>query len=69
VATAQEFFVQKPITGFIWTSNAACDKHHCNMHACVLMTNHAHLLLTPHNDDSIGKAMRMVGRYYVRYYN
>ncbi len=26
---------------------AACQKHHCDLHAYVLMTNHAHLLITP----------------------
>jgi putative transposase len=48
---------------------AACVKHACELHAYVLMTNHVHLLLTPLREDSIGKAMQMVGRYYVQYYN
>jgi putative transposase len=47
----------------------ACDKHGCSVHAYVLMTNHVHLLITPHNDQSLGKAMQMLGRYYVQYYN
>ena len=29
----------------------ACDKHECDIHAWVFMTNHIHLLLTPHNKD------------------
>jgi putative transposase len=33
------------------------------------MTNHVHLLITPHLEQSLGKAMQMVGRYYVQYYN
>ena len=47
----------------------ACDKHQCDLHAYVLMTNHVHLLLTPHKEQSIGKALQMVGRYYVQYFN
>ena len=33
------------------------------------MTNHIHLLITPHHEQSLGKAMQMLGRYYVQYYN
>lgn len=47
----------------------ACEKHNCLLHAYVLMTNHLHLLITPQEEDSIGKAMQMLGRYYVQYYN
>ena len=47
----------------------ACDKHGCSVHAYVLMTNHVHLLITPHFEQSLGKAMQMLGRYYVQYYN
>jgi len=43
----------------------ACDKHDCDLHACVLMTNHVHLLITPNQDDSLSKAIQMLGRYYV----
>jgi putative transposase len=48
---------------------AACDKHHCDIHAYVLMTNHVHLLITPYIKNGISKAMQMVGRYYVQYFN
>ena len=47
----------------------ACDKHQCQLHAYILMTNHVHLLITPLEEDGIGKAMQMLGRYYVQYYN
>lgn len=33
------------------------------------MTNHVHLLITPHTEQSIAKAMQMLGRYYVQYFN
>lgn len=47
----------------------ACEEHACQIHAYVLMTNHVHLLVTPQQEHSIGKAMQMLGRYYVQYYN
>jgi len=33
------------------------------------MTNHVHLLVTPHSEEGIGKMMQMLGRYYVQYFN
>ncbi len=47
----------------------ACDHHGCDIYAYVLMTNHVHLLITPHEEQSLPKAMQMLGRYYVQYYN
>ena len=48
---------------------SACATHGCDIHAYVLMTNHAHLLITPHAEQSLSKALQMLGRYYVQYYN
>ncbi|MFK5951388.1 MAG: transposase [Methylococcales bacterium] len=56
-----EFYLEK-------LSDAA-KKHQCDIHAYVLMTNHVHLLLTPHTENGIGKMMQMIGRYYVQYFN
>lgn len=47
----------------------ACRKHGCDIHAYVLMTNHVHLLISPHKEQSLSKALQMLGRYYVQYYN
>jgi len=47
----------------------AAQKHQCDIHAYVLMTNHVHLLVTPHTESGIGKMMQMLGRYYVQYFN
>lgn len=47
----------------------ACVKHECDIHAYVLMTNHVHLLITPHKKDGISKVIQMLGRYYVQYFN
>ena len=49
--------------------NAACDKHGCLIHAYILMTNHVHLLVTPEKETSLAKALQMLGRYYVQYFN
>ncbi|MCU7959884.1 MAG: transposase [gamma proteobacterium symbiont of Bathyaustriella thionipta] len=55
---------------FYWQKlKQACDKHQCDLHAYVLMTNHVHLLLTPHTEQGISKALQMLGRYYVQYFN
>ena len=56
-----EFFLEKLLD--------AANKHQCDIHAYVLMTNHVHLLVTPHTEDGIGKMMQMLGRYYVQYFN
>ena len=47
----------------------ACAKHACTIHGYVLMTNHVHLLITPHEEAGLGKTLQMLGRYYVQYYN
>ena len=41
----------------------------CAVHAYVLMTNHAHLLLTPEKDSSPGALMKGLGQRYVQYIN
>ncbi len=45
------------------------EKFGMDIHAYVLMTNHAHILTTPQNEDSISKTMQSLGRQYVRYFN
>jgi putative transposase len=47
----------------------ACSAHGCDLHAYVLMTTHVHLLITPQEEHSLAKAIQMLGRYYVQYYN
>ena len=47
----------------------ACDKYQCDTHAYVLMSNHVHLLITPHTKNGISKVMQTLGRYYVQYFN
>ncbi len=40
-----------------------------DVHAYVLMSNHFHLLATPHTDTGLPQMMQAVGRSYVRYFN
>lgn len=47
----------------------AAKAHGCEIHAYVLMTNHVHLLVTPHAENGISKLIQQVGRYYVQYFN
>ncbi|TQV86652.1 transposase [Aliikangiella coralliicola] len=39
------------------------------VHAFVLMTNHVHILATPHQGEGVSLMMQALGRYYVRYFN
>lgn len=54
---------------FLEKLKLACERHGADVHAYVLMTNHLHLLITPHWEDSLSKTMQTLGRYYVQYYN
>ncbi|AGH46775.1 hypothetical protein C427_4676 [Paraglaciecola psychrophila 170] len=40
-----------------------------DIHAWVLMTNHVHLLCTPHEAGGVSRMMQALGRHYVRYFN
>lgn len=47
----------------------AADRYAVDVHAYVLMTNHVHLLLTPHQESSASRTMQHLGRGYVRRFN
>jgi putative transposase len=40
-----------------------------DIHAYVLMSNHFHLLVTPHTAQGVPQMMQAIGRRYVRYFN
>ncbi|WP_236012333.1 transposase [Marinobacter mangrovi] len=44
-------------------------RYGAELHAYCLMTNHVHLLFTPHQPDSLSRLMQHVGSLYVRYIN
>lgn len=48
---------------------ATAEKSACRIHAYVLMTNHAHLLVTPMQELGIAEMMQALGRRYVYYIN
>lgn len=47
----------------------ASDRHRCDVHAYVLMTNHVHLLMTAHCERGLSRLMQSVGSRYVPYFN
>ena len=47
----------------------ACKRHDCDVHAYVLMTNHVHILLTPHQPEGASLVFRDLGRDYVGRFN
>ena len=47
----------------------AAGRNGCAIHAYVLMPNHVHLLVTPHQCGATGRMMQDVGRRYVRVLN
>ena len=44
-------------------------KFRVQLHGWTFMSNHIHLLLTPHDDHGISNLMQFLGRLYVRYFN
>lgn len=51
-----------------WLTEGAA-RYNVDIHGWVFMTNHVHLLLTPHGDNSLSWLMQLVGRLYVRRFN
>jgi putative transposase len=46
-----------------------CATFDCALHAYCLMTNHVHLLVTPHAPDAAGRFMKHLGQCYVQTIN
>jgi len=66
----QQILVEEADYWFLWEKLlSAAEKFHCDIHAYTLMPNHFHLLLTPWQNDGIGKLMQYIGRYYVHHFN
>ncbi len=63
------FFSDEDYMRYLVDLKSASDQHQCEVHAYVLMTNHVHLLMTPHKGDGIAKTMQSLGRRYVVYIN
>ena len=54
---------------FIECLRAAARQSGTDVHAMVLMTNHLHLMVTPHDASSLSRTMQQLGRCYVPHYN
>ena len=63
------FFAEEGYRFYLECLEYAAKKYTCDIHAWVLMTNHVHLLVTPHADYAVSLLMQFVGRKYVRYFN
>lgn len=63
------FFAEEDYQRYLADLKTASEQHQCDVHAYVLMTNHVHLLMTPHKPDGIAKMMQSLGRRYVVYVN
>ena len=63
------FFADEDYSRYLADLKSACAQHQCEVHAYVLLTNHVHLLMTPHKRDGIAKTMQSLGRRYVVYIN
>jgi putative transposase len=63
------FFSQADFRYYHESLREAAHKYSCEVHAYVFMTNHVHLLLTPHMEAGPSRMMQSVGRRYVRYVN
>jgi putative transposase len=63
------FFAEEDYRVYLYWLRKGADKYGCDLHAYVLMTNHVHLLLTPHGKTSASGLMQSLGRRYVQYVN
>ena len=63
------FYAEEDYRRYLDTLNEMAEQHACDVHAYVLMSNHVHLLLTPHRQDSAALLMKHLGQRYVQYVN
>lgn len=63
------FLDDRDFATYLVTLRSAMERARCELHAYVLMTNHVHLLLTPADACGPSTLMRLVGGWYVRYFN
>lgn len=63
------FFADEDYLFYLHWLREGAKKYVCDVHAYALMTNHVHLLLTPHRPDAISRLMQSLGRRYAQYVN
>ncbi|MFN0300304.1 MAG: transposase [Burkholderiales bacterium] len=63
------FFGEEDYSIYLHWLGEALGEAQCALHAYVLMTNHAHLLLTPRKAEAVPRLMMSLGRRFVQYMN
>lgn len=63
------FFAEADYRLYLYWLKKCAEKYACDIHAYVLMTNHVHLLVSPHAPGSISGLMQSLGRRYVQHVN
>jgi putative transposase len=63
------FYTTADYQYYLQTLGEALQRHCCQLHGYVLMTNHVHLLFTPLVSCGISQVMQDTGRKYVQYVN
>jgi putative transposase len=63
------FFADEDYRFYLHWLRKGAEKYGCDVYAYVLMTNHVHLLLSPHGKKSVSGLMQSLGRRYVQYVN
>ena len=63
------FYADENYQFYLTKLRQACQRQQCDLHTYMLITNNGHLLIIPATDQAIGKALQMVERYYVQYFN
>ncbi len=63
------FFGSTDYSRYLMCLREAAQRFRLAVHGYVLMTNHVHLLVTPGNEESLGRSLQSLNRRYVRYIN
>lgn len=63
------FFCDEDYRYYLETLAQRAQRHDCAIHAYVLMTNHAHILLTPKQEKNASGLMKDLGQRYTQYVN
>ncbi|NOX08876.1 MAG: transposase [Gammaproteobacteria bacterium] len=63
------FFTNRDYYVYLKVLREAAIRYECDIHAYVLMTNHVHMLMTPHSKEGPSRCVQMLGNKYVRYIN
>jgi putative transposase len=63
------FFEDNNYLAYLGWLQQGAERYAVDIHAYVLMTNHIHILATPHDKDGVTRMMQYVGRHYVPYIN